>query len=243
MIKKSPTNYKCLLNKQFNRWTVISKAGNDKAGRALWLCRCSCDRQTEKIVAGYSLRGGQSLSCGCYCKEQVTKAKLNDLTGKIFGKLTVLGRVKEKTKSIQWICQCSCDNKTIINVFGNNLYRNHTKSCGCINKLTGPDHPSWDHTITNEERNVSRDRLIPGYKGWKKKIYAKNFYKCVICHSKENICAHHLESYKSNPNLRLDLNNGITLCRKCHLKFHTKYGNVNNTRLEFEEFVKELTNE
>lgn len=54
-----------------------------------------------------------------------------DLTGQRFGKLTVIKRV-ENTKhgSAQWLCKCDCGNEII--VIGNNLVRNHTKSCGCL---------------------------------------------------------------------------------------------------------------
>lgn len=56
----------------------------------------------------------------------------NDLRGKVFGKLTPLYRIKNDGKSriAKWRCQCSCGN--IVDVFSNNLTRNHTISCGCI---------------------------------------------------------------------------------------------------------------
>lgn len=62
--------------------------------------------------------------------------KIN-LTGKIFGKLTVLEECEERTPqgSVQWKCQCECGN--IVIVSGDNLRRNHTKSCGCIQKENG----------------------------------------------------------------------------------------------------------
>ena len=57
-----------------------------------------------------------------------------DLTGQVFGKLTVLEEAQERNKSgsVCWICQCECGN--IVIVSGDNLRRNHTKSCGCQRK-------------------------------------------------------------------------------------------------------------
>ena len=54
-----------------------------------------------------------------------------DLTGKRFDKLFVLKEYSARTPqgSIQWECLCDCGNKTIVS--GDNLRRNHTKSCGC----------------------------------------------------------------------------------------------------------------
>lgn len=60
-----------------------------------------------------------------------------DLTGQIFGRLTVIEYNQNLSKDrgkAYWTCQCNCENKTIINVIGNNLIRNHTTSCGCYQK-------------------------------------------------------------------------------------------------------------
>ena len=57
-----------------------------------------------------------------------------DLTGQVFGKLTVLEEAQERNKSgsVCWICQCECGNTVVVS--GDNLRRNHTKSCGCQKK-------------------------------------------------------------------------------------------------------------
>lgn len=59
-------------------------------------------------------------------------SKKIDLTGKRFGRLTVIGEYdKSKTGNIRWKCQCDCGN--IIPVFKNTLLRDNgtIKSCGC----------------------------------------------------------------------------------------------------------------
>lgn len=48
-----------------------------------------------------------------------------DLTGKTFGKLTVIEKVVTK-----WKCRCECGN--IKDVTGGNLKSKNTKSCGCL---------------------------------------------------------------------------------------------------------------
>ena len=53
--------------KKFGRWTVIQKDKSDKAGIAVWLCRCDCGK--ESLISGNSLRSGNSISCGCFRKE------------------------------------------------------------------------------------------------------------------------------------------------------------------------------
>ena len=61
-----------------------------------------------------------------------------DLTNKIFGRLTVLGRAEDYIspkgkKSSQWWCICDCPQHNIIKVRITNLTSGNTKSCGCLN--------------------------------------------------------------------------------------------------------------
>lgn len=58
--------------------------------------------------------------------------KFIDLTGRQFGRLTVIGKAGyKKNKTIVWICQCSCGN--VIERPGIYLTCGDTKSCGCYN--------------------------------------------------------------------------------------------------------------
>lgn len=60
-----------------------------------------------------------------------------DLTGKIFGRLTVIEQVEDHICSngrhnAQWLCECKCGNKTIVQ--SGDLNSGHTSSCGCLQK-------------------------------------------------------------------------------------------------------------
>lgn len=56
-----------------------------------------------------------------------------DLSGKIFGDLTVLKKSSQKAKSgSMWECRCKCGNIVIVARCG--LISGHTKSCGCARK-------------------------------------------------------------------------------------------------------------
>lgn len=60
-----------------------------------------------------------------------------DLTGKTFGRLTVL-REAPKNRSAtgrsqrMWLCRCSCGNEKV--VFGEKLRQGRTLSCGCLHE-------------------------------------------------------------------------------------------------------------
>lgn len=136
----------------FGRLTVIKENGKDNNNKIFWLCRCECG--TEKNIRGSDLRSGKILSCGCLNKERTKEASkkrseekknnpsfYNDLTGQIFGKLTVLEFDREGTiqkreqlnnKFSYWKCQCDCGN--IVTVCSTNLTNGKTKSCGCLVK-------------------------------------------------------------------------------------------------------------
>lgn len=61
-----------LAGQKFGRLTVIHRENNDKDGNSRWLCRCNCGK--EKIIVGYSLKGGLTKSCGCLQKEKVKQS-------------------------------------------------------------------------------------------------------------------------------------------------------------------------
>lgn len=61
-------------------------------------------------------------------------AKLMDLTGQTFGRLTVISRGPNKRTSAAWWCQCNCGNPELILVLGTYLRNGNTKSCGCLQK-------------------------------------------------------------------------------------------------------------
>ena len=63
----------------------------------------------------------------------------DDLTGKRFGRLTVLNQAEDYIDKngkhyARWLCECSCEDKTKLVVMGNGLKKGHTKSCGCIRR-------------------------------------------------------------------------------------------------------------
>lgn len=59
--------------------------------------------------------------------------KRRDLTGRTFGKLTVVSRSYDSSNRItSYQCRCSCG--SVIVVRHGNLQNGHTKSCGCILK-------------------------------------------------------------------------------------------------------------
>lgn len=58
--------------------------------------------------------------------------KLIDLTGRKFGKLTIISRAENKHNNPAWLCKCECG--TLRVVAGCSLKNGRTNSCGCYQK-------------------------------------------------------------------------------------------------------------
>ena len=55
-----------------------------------------------------------------------------DESGKVYGRLTVLGRSPEQPSAhAYWLCRCECGK--LVSVVGAHLRRGNTRSCGCLN--------------------------------------------------------------------------------------------------------------
>jgi hypothetical protein len=142
-----------LTGRTFGRLTVIKRAENGKYGKVRWLCICECGNET--IVAAGDLRNGIVVSCKCFVKSKTSERCLKDLAGRIFGKLTVIRRIKENNKHghAHWLCKCLCGNEIITG--GSELRRGNVKSCGCIGGITG---------INDLQEEIDFNRIIRQYK-------------------------------------------------------------------------------
>ena len=74
-----------------------------------------------------------------------------------------------------------------------------------------------------QERYPMRIRNSREYQEWRACVFERDHYTCQNCGQVGgNINAHHIKSFKDFPNLRLEVSNGVTLCRNCHLLAHGK---------------------
>ena len=57
------------------------------------------------------------------------------------------------------------------------------------------------------------------YKEWRRRVFQRDNYTCQMCFTKGGYLeADHIKSFSKYPGLRIDINNGRTLCKPCHLK-------------------------
>lgn len=75
---------------------------------------------------------------------------------------------------------------------------------------------------------IAEGRIIRGrgaYFAWRTAVFDRDNHTCQMCgqHS-EGLNAHHVKPFADYPELRFDVNNGVTLCQQCHRKIHHLVG-------------------
>ncbi len=74
------------------------------------------------------------------------------------------------------------------------------------------------------------NRLIRGsieYRLWKESVFKRDNWTCQECNERGGeLHAHHIKPFALFPDLRLAIDNGITLCKVCHTLTETYGGNI-----------------
>lgn len=101
--------------------------------------------------------------------------------------------------------------------------------------LVGSDHYNWRGGVTPESLKI---RNSAKYDLWRTSVFQRDNWTCQKYGTRGGVIqAHHILSFHDNPDLRFDLNNGITLSKRAHSEFHNKYGRGNNTPEQLAEFL------
>ena len=76
---------------------------------------------------------------------------------------------------------------------------------------------------------------------WKKAIKARDENYCQCCGEKftEHLEVHHIMPLSKYGNLKSDKGNGISLCQKCHKKYHDMYAGSENA-VTFAKFLRDF---
>ena len=83
-------------------------------------------------------------------------------------------------------------------------------------RMVGENHPNW---IVDRGKLVKRqERNDVSYKTWRRQVWLRDNFKCKIANPDcaGRIEAHHILGWANYPELRYEVNNGITLCHAHH---------------------------
>lgn len=108
-------------------------------------------------------------------------------------------------------------------------------------KFIKENSPCWKGGV--EHSRV--ERATNEYIQWRKSVFARDAYTCCKCGAKNGndsgyveLHAHHILNWRDHEGHRYNVDNGITFCSKCHMKFHSVFGKRNNTLEQVEEFLE-----
>lgn len=132
---------------------VALEATNERYsnGSVKWKCQCDCG---NVYYACSSDLKRKRKSCGC-------ETRLNDMTGKKIGRLTVVERAKDKNGKTYWHCKCECGTEK--DICASHLSSGKIVSCGCYSS-----EMLEKHSITH---GMSKTRLYDIWSGMKARCY------------------------------------------------------------------------
>lgn len=96
-------------------------------------------------------------------------------------------------------------------------------------EISGSKHGSWKGGIYPQHLAI---RSSIEYKRWRSMVFERDGYACVICKDSSggNLNADHIKPFSRFPELRLDVDNGRTLCITCYVNGWRHYMASNRWR-------------
>ena len=246
---------------RFGRLTVLESHPKSYYNNHRSFVQCDCGIRKE--VKSVDLKSGHIKSCGCL-KRELDQARLTDLIGKRFGKLTVTKRAPnyisngKKRTAYYALCDCGKETKTLAHRLANGL----TKSCGCLVSEAGHKRRGIYKTEPGQTGlNLKYKQYINGAKkrNIQFELTIEDFQKLtqMNCHydgsppkhvtKQSNTISNYPEAeahgvYISNGLDRIDNTKGYTLenvvpcCKICNYAKHSL------SQKEWEEWVERFVN-
>lgn len=235
-----------LLGMTFGRLRVLEFKGSREL-QSLWLCYCDpklggCGTYLE--VKRNTLVNGHTHSCGCLFVETHSGQGHSAYKGvkteeymlnAVFECVRIVGKVGDDT----WEGFCDpelggCGERCVRrgDTFRSRRFAGH---CGCKYRESqrGKGNPAWAGGYKSLHAQI---RSLSEYDTWRLGVFKRDNFTCQMCfkRSEGDIESHHRISLKSlvtqynidsqddaiNCSALWEVENGITLCKKCHKKVH-----------------------
>jgi len=132
-----------LIDKKLGRLTVIKYAETINNHSYVW-CKCDCGNEKKIKVSDLNKKYKPTRSCGCINKERIGKLNFVDITGKKYGKWTVI----KYNNNGNWLCKCECGTEKSMKA--STLNSGLSKGCRNCFKFDIDDH--FFDIIDSEEK-------------------------------------------------------------------------------------------
>ena len=104
--------------------------------------------------------------------------------------------------------------KIAFSPFKNQFTRDDEKS------RSGAHHWNWKGGISSENHRL---RNSTEYKEWRAAVFTRDEYACQKCFTIGGVLnAHHVKPWAEFIADRFDVDNGLTLCKECHVEVHNE---------------------
>lgn len=87
-------------------------------------------------------------------------------------------------------------------------------------RFSKENNPAWKGGIKRPKSDIY---YSIEYNEWRRNVFERDHFTCALCGIKGGqLQAHHIKTREKYPELTLDENNGITLCKECHTMIRCK---------------------
>ena len=168
-----------------------------------------------------------------------------DLTGKKFGRLTVIGRAypNDKYNHANWLCKCDCGTEKVIK--GDSLTRGNTKSCGCLRfgKSRLPKGVASFRELLRKYKQTAKKRghIFKLTEEQFRKITQQNCHYCgVKPNNEQKTRTGYHEVHIYNGLDRVDNSKGYTIDNVVPCCIHCNRAKNDFTLQEFKDWIKKV---
>jgi hypothetical protein len=186
----------------------------------------NCEKSFKRVNRGNSENTFCSIDCQSEYKDQKIEKECENCG-------CVVKRVPSQATSEKYYCskECRYEHQRGKNHPRYSMKEVECEYCGESFQRRPSQMAKYNNYCSEDcyylEVKSDRDKNKNEYKKWRNAVRERDEWVCQNCSfSGERIEAHHIESWSQNPELRFDVENGISLCIECHYFYHKNNDDV-----------------